>query len=449
MADLDKLVFPLDIDSAILDPHLQQIRQKFAKAFQDLKRQMESLGIAGGATIKGAERFEVGGKEFEARARFTQKEVGPKGNKRLEDVFTVEVQEARAEVGKKIDRDREALKKFKETIRHLPETEQKAAISNWLFSYKDVNNEMGARLNRINERMSNESKRAGRQLDQEARRQQVEARRAVADQRRREAERGRNFANTVLTGSSAAVGLFGAEGFAALNVGFAAMSGGPVGAGISFFSTAIGESARAIQDATEAYKQAAESLNFVSSRTKNAQAVNKALDAFFSIGPSIAETAGLERRLEQARESGRTFAPFASTGEALQQAFGRAIDSTFNSFLKGRPISFQRQFSVEFGKIMAEVVNPQRQLDEALDARRRFVLHMQGNMPGVGNDPVQTWLRIQNAMIQDPLRQEELELMREELKKFDELIDILKMQVPGRTPLQDGIRSSGGATGSW
>lgn len=243
-------------------------------------------------------------------------------------------------------------------------------------------------------------------------------RKAIDSQRaQQQRDRNRNFANNALITAGAGLGLLGAAGFPLLNVGFAAMSGGPTGAAIAGFATALGESIRFINQLSQSSMQAAREISFVPTSLKIAEARMKGFEAFAGLGGLSSQRAGLERRLEILEKHGTGAFVF----NRLWNDVSQAVRSRFTNLAVGADQSAGLPMaggawtqSFRFGQ---ELFNQMRRsstgnLEEMRSARRNMISEMNKPTFGIENDPYQSWLRIQQSAM-DPTKQEELKVQRE------------------------------------
>lgn len=238
-------------------------------------------------------------------------------------------------------------------------------------------------------------------------------------------ERQREFASTILTGASAGIGVLGQAGFPLLNIGFAAMSGGMVGAGVAAASTAIGELTRAINTLKEEGVAAAKQLGFVSTGFKLAEARMQALQAILGSGALAAQQAELEHRGRSLERMGPLSMVSAAAWQSISSSFRRMRDDiltpkgAFDLGARGIGPTFMNQLSQQLRESF--LLFPQT----LQESRRNMLIQMQQGTPGVENDPYQVFLRMQNAAL-DVTRQEEQRLNVERLKKIDDNIKALE-----------------------
>ena len=256
----------------------------------------------------------------------------------------------------------------------------------------------------------------------------------VSKIRQDQRDRHKQFANNVLIGAGAGLGLLGPVGFPLLNIGFAAMSGGPIGAGIAAVSTALGEATRAINAHTEANKAAAREVGAIPNALKSVEAKGKGYDAIFGAVALSSEAVGEKKRLEmwkQAQLTGegtRWWADVWQTGKS----FGTNIISKSmaggNLTKVGRAVDFD-SLSSTWDKQRASSLE-----DKITNARSAYDnMLMMVNKPSVGieTDPYQTWLRIQQNAF-DPSKALERKWQEDMLKYAKETLDAI---IAGTPPL--------------
>lgn len=250
-------------------------------------------------------------------------------------------------------------------------------------------------------------------------------RKRVADGIQREArnarkDRNKRIADTLLASGGIGIGLFGAAGFPLLNVGFAAMSGGPVVGAIAGFATAIGEAVRAIQAMRDSSNQAAAGMGFLSRNFQLMQARQQAREAFIGVGARASDVFAEQRK----RELGLDNTGLWERITTRWQIFSNAVDVSFNKLSKGdlRNISMYPLIAEAYrqGQGTGEIL-PQ----ELISARQQMMMLMQGNAQ-IENDPYTSWIRAQNAILSSD-KQLERELQQEMLKKIDEQIKALNV----------------------
>lgn len=244
-------------------------------------------------------------------------------------------------------------------------------------------------------------------------------------------ERTRNFSNNTLVASGIGLGLLGTAGFPLLNVGFAAMSGGPIGAALVGTATAIGETIRAFNRFRESTISVAREIGFVSTAFKNAEARMKAVDAFLASGSLTAQRVGSEERFKALVESGQGIrglnTEFTNAIEALKTRFTKfttGADSISPIEFLGGPLTRQVRGLLEDFFEQREKTD-KGLLPDLLSAQRNFNLQIAKPTVGIETDPFQSWLRIQTSAF-DPSKQIEIEQQREMVKALNELVKIAK-----------------------
>ena len=234
--------------------------------------------------------------------------------------------------------------------------------------------------------------------------QRINRERAAKDAHKR-------FADQMLIFSGAGLGLLGPAGFPLLNIGFSAMSGGPVGAGIAAFTTAIGESIRGLNAFTQKNIEAAKSIGLVSINAKLAEAEKEAFNAVMGQGALVSQTAGLNERLRIARENG--LAPVGFGASRGWTDIKEALKTQFTEFF-ARPFSMDRDSIFETWTKQYKASTKQAAIDIPLayDAMQR---EFHKTTTKIENDPYQTWVRMQNAAF-DTTKETQTELMRKQLE---------------------------------
>lgn len=278
-------------------------------------------------------------------------------------------------------------KEFK--VRH------KAAQEAFQASFMDVND------------FEKTAKRFSRDMETDRRRAKI-----ANDERMRQQRL--NFQNQMLSVASAGIGIFGTAGFPLLNIGFAAMSGGPMGAGIAAASTAIGEFSRRMNQLADDTMSTSKELGFVSTNFKLAEARIKAISGFAGFGVQASEMAAMKIR-----------------GETRQSAEGQDWLRFWSDIRKTVGTQFEEAMLKPFSNTRTNIWDTwSRQREESLkglspenlqSARRNMIMAMSGSSPGIEFDPYQMWIRAQNAAL-DFSKAEELRLQQEALKKIDEQI---------------------------
>ncbi len=244
-----------------------------------------------------------------------------------------------------------------------------------------------------------------------------------------EQERAMAFRNTVMTAASGGIGLLGQAGFPLLNIAFASMSGGVVGAGVAAATTAMGELGRAIRLMGENAKQAARDIGAVSRTLSTQEAVNKGVDAALGVGLQSIELERLKEREKSLREAG---------GGA--NTFNKVFDAWWASGEKTlRDVFFKKEsMSEKIGRIgpggvgiMASIdANAKDILRKAAENEPRISqqaleqaqLQLRKGIPGVGTDPYQELLRIQNNLF-DPTKQQEIENQYKTIEVLKQILE--------------------------
>lgn len=240
------------------------------------------------------------------------------------------------------------------------------------------------------------------------------------------------FADSMLIAGGVGVGLFGAAGFPLLNVGFAAMSGGPVGGGLAALATAIGESLRALEGFTAANVAAAKSIGAVSINYKLIETEREAMRGIAGIAPMTAEMIGLRRRIDAFDGSqSQGMAGYAGTAwqslvEGFKTKFSTLPDRKVSPMDFILPQNYLRRFLEDASKEGSQVfTDTYKELPKEAKLAYEAML-AQANKPTtrIENDPYQTWLRMQNAAFdptketQSRLMQKMIETAQEQLKKL-------------------------------
>lgn len=225
------------------------------------------------------------------------------------------------------------------------------------------------------------------------------------------------FQNTMLGVASAGIGIFGTAGFPLLNIGFAAMSGGPVGAGIAIVTTAIGEFTRAINALSESAKGVAKEIGFVSTNFKLVEARSKAISAFAGFGKLASEAAGMEIRNKKIEsfEGQKALRLWGDIGSTLKTQWTDMWMNILN------PSRFGGQDIVSSWNEQRKLSLENTSLENLQSARRNMIMQMSQGGPGVETDPYQVWVRMQNAAL-DFSKQEEMRISQEYIKSIDKQI---------------------------
>jgi hypothetical protein len=270
------------------------------------------------------------------------------------------------------------------------------------------------------------------------------ARRAAADKKK-------DFANFMLTAAGAGLGLLGPAGFPLLNVGFASMSGGPVAAVVVGFTTALGESIRALNTFTQHVESVARSIGFVPKSLKLLEAQQQAREAFAGLGVLNARQAGIKLMNRHFQDIGFDRAQFEFTMAESWQGFIESAKRTGVKEITGAG-GFGRSLErgaglapVGFvGRALYEAFQQDRQMEadrlpmmeDALKQYRAGVL--QGTV-GIESDPYEVWKRMQNAAL-DTAKGTELEIQLKQLAELEKLVE----EARKRNPPASGAAMSAG-----
>lgn len=240
-------------------------------------------------------------------------------------------------------------------------------------------------------------------------------------------QRSRDFANMMLMFSGTGLGLLGPAGFPLLNVGFAAMSGGPVGAGIVGVATGLGEAARAIENFVQKTEQSARQLGFVSTQFQIVEARNKTIEAFLGAGAMASERAFNENRAADLKRLSPLGFDFERNWRALTGSFSESFRRAntppeSGSDVLGRGaagagiLPFFEYFRSFTGNLRQSGANKQ---EDIMSAYRNMMAAISKPTIGVENDPYEIWKRIQNAAltgetdVERKVREEEIATMKE------------------------------------
>lgn len=246
-------------------------------------------------------------------------------------------------------------------------------------------------------------------------------------------DRSRNFSNLTLLASGAGLGLLGPAGFPLLNVGFAAMSGGPVGAAIVGAATGIGELTRALGRMRDETVAAARELGFISTNFKIAEARMKALDAFIGSSALSSQQAGLEEKLRLAKENigasseaNRFFSDVGETAslrwDMIKTKFGKLIQEGRNGRTDAELIdALQLDTTISEDFRRQRMASKQNRLGGLQSELKNAELQFNKITVGIESDPFETFKRIQNAAF-DAGKSEEIKVQRELIKVLRELV---------------------------
>lgn len=258
-------------------------------------------------------------------------------------------------------------------------------------------------------------------------------------------ERQRQFANTILTGAGAGLGLLGAAGFPLLNVGFAAMSGGAPAAALVGFTTALGEGSRAMDNFVTRMTDAAKEVGLVPKAFKEAEARSKGFDAILGLGALTSQRVAMEERLKMWRENGAEWFDTSRWWRDLTSSFGTYRDQFVNNFTLSNFLKPGGLFSGTdfYGIYATQRERSGKAVPEDLEsAYRSMLMNMSRPTVGIETDPYQTYLRMQQAAL-DPNKQEELRIAQEQLKVIteirDEILERAKEREPEPSPILSNI----------
>ncbi len=223
-------------------------------------------------------------------------------------------------------------------------------------------------------------------------------------------DRQRNFQNFMLNMSGIGLGLLGPAGFPLLNVGFSAMTGGPVGMALTAVATAAGELYRAFSALGDQLVSVTKDIGLVGQSYKLTEARLKGTQGAFGISRLATEKAGmglLDSILGGAVNGGNI-----RSGLLMQSSIGTAMSNIVPRILSGPTGIFNAisQFPMDIAKIYSTAKGDMIPL--LREGLKAFDRQMMQGMPGVESDPYQTWLRIQNSAL-DPAKMEERQYLKE------------------------------------
>ena len=223
-------------------------------------------------------------------------------------------------------------------------------------------------------------------------------------------DRQRNFQNFMLNMSGIGLGLLGPAGFPLLNIGFSAMTGGPVGMAFTALATASGELYRAFSALGDQLVSVTKDIGLVGQSYKLTEARLKGTQGAFGISRLAAEKAGmgmLNSILGDASGGGNIRA-----GLIMQSSIGTALGNFIPRTLSGPTGIFSAiaQLPMDIAKIYSTASGDMLPL--LREGLKSFDRQMMQGMPGIESDPYQTWLRIQNSAL-DPARMEERQYLKE------------------------------------
>lgn len=315
------------------------------------------------------------------------------------------------------------------------------AVDKDIVTARDVTKELIANQ-RAQDRLQRDrlrrDQRNQRQVSNEQKKAQAAQVRATRQQEQEkkllEQERAINFRNATMTAASAGIGVLGQAGFPLLNIAFASMSGGVVGAGVAAAATAVGELGRAIRLMGENAKQAARDIGAVGRTLQRQEAINKGVDAALGVGLQSIEIERLKEREKSLREAGPGANAFNKAFEGWWAGGEKALRDLF---FKDESISekISRFGPGGLGLGMGIAVNSRDILEKAKSSEPKVVqeaikqaeLQLRKGMPGVGTDPYQELMRIQNNLL-DPTKQQELENQYETIRVLKEMLNTMKQR---------------------
>lgn len=223
-------------------------------------------------------------------------------------------------------------------------------------------------------------------------------------------DRQRNFQNFMLNMSGIGLGLLGPVGFPLLNVGFSAMTGGPVGMAFTAVATAAGELYRAFSALGDQLVSVTKDIGLVGQSYKLTEARLKGTQGVIGTSRLAAEKAGmgmLNSILGDTSGGGNIRA-----GLLMQSSIGTALGNFIPRTLSGPTGIFSAiaQLPMDIAKIYSTASGDMLPL--LREGLKSFDRQMMQGMPGIESDPYQTWLRIQNSAL-DPARMEERQYLKE------------------------------------
>ena len=223
-------------------------------------------------------------------------------------------------------------------------------------------------------------------------------------------DRQRNFQNFMLNMSGIGLGLLGPAGFPLLNIGFSAMTGGPVGMAFTAVATAAGELYRAFSALGDQLVSVTKDIGLVGQSYKLTEARLKGTQGVIGTSRLAAEKAGmgmLNSILGDVSGGGNIRA-----GLLMQSSVGTALGNFIPRTLSGPTGIFSAiaQLPMDIAKIYSTASGDMLPL--LREGLKSFDRQMMQGMPGIESDPYQTWLRIQNSAL-DPARMEERQYLKE------------------------------------
>ena len=232
------------------------------------------------------------------------------------------------------------------------------------------------------------------------------------------------FQNIIMGAASASIGVLGTAGFPVLNVAFAAMSGGTMGAAVAATATVFGQLIGTVKEFREEAMQAARSLNLLGSTFKEAEGRMQVLKVFAGGGTTATRIGNqlqsevMQRALQN--ETGQFFQNLSAAHELVKTQIATN---------QGTSPSYFAQLINNYQSI-ARLNTPEARFRDALEARRSFMIQMSQGSPGIETDPYEVWRRIQTTAL-DPTKQEAMNLQREQLKSLNKVVDELRKLAAG------------------
>lgn len=259
-----------------------------------------------------------------------------------------------------------------------------------------------------------------RRFNQDARLMRDRFRKASESANRQmQKDRQRQFANTVMGAAGAGLGILGPAGFPLLNIGFAAMSGGPVMTGIVALATAIGETTRVLGEYKQATIDAARALHFVANATTNTEARTQAFDAAIASATMSAQQIGEQTRLDIRKKRIGEISDSQENRTEWWEAIKTQLSLAWNEGLfKGDPYweTLRKQ----------QVANtPELRIKRMDQALNNALNQLMKPSVGIETDPYEVWKRMQTAAL-DPSKAQELEAQQAQIKALRENTKALK-----------------------
>lgn len=251
-------------------------------------------------------------------------------------------------------------------------------------------------------------------------------RRSLEQQRRRaEQERNLRNRNMVMLGAGAGLGLLGPAGFPLLNVGFAAMSGNIPGAALVGFTTALGESIRALERFSDANMNAAKESGFIARELKLAEVRERGIRSVYTAREQAGKIEELrvvnDIRMRGVRSSAGYFSSlWADIVSSYKRQWAGNLDKGFFSEETNwwKIFKEQRKASLEGEPRVLE------------DARREMIRQLNKGNYRIETNPYETWKRMQEAAFNPAVEDERL-ARRELIKAINETTEELK-KINGR-----------------